>query len=102
MKQQLIQRIWKALDAYALENIVKGRQYNCTTTISTTLFCVCNSTRTIAVTDHWNGFEIVPSYDNNQIKQQIIGDLIKLQTTLFHVLASYNVYCIPLYKGVNT
>jgi len=31
----------------------------------------------------WNGFEIVPFLDNNQIKQQIIGDLIKLQQWLF-------------------
>jgi len=48
------------------------------------------------------GFEIVPSQDNNRIRQQIIGDLIKLQTTLFDVLASCNVSFTPLYKGVNT
>jgi len=34
--------------------------------------------------------------------QQIIGDLIKLQTTLFDVLTISNVSFIPLYKGVKT
>jgi len=33
-----------------------------------------------------NGFQIIPSYANNQIKQQIIGDLIKLQQRLFDAL----------------
>ena len=49
----------------------------------------------------WNGFEIYPSKDNNQIRQKIIGDLIKLQTTLFDVLAIH-VSFTPLYKGVKT
>jgi len=82
---------------------------NCTkcTTTSTTLICVCNRTRTTAMPapvllQTWNGFEIDPSYDNNQIRQKIIGDLIKLQTTLFDVLAIHNVSFTPLYKGVKT
>jgi len=50
LEQWLIQKIEKALDAYPLDNIGKGQYYNCTTTISTTLFCVCNSTRTTYVT----------------------------------------------------
>jgi len=47
------------------------------------------------------GFEIVPSYDNNQISQQIIGDFQASTTTLFDVLVSCNVSFTPLYKGVN-
>jgi len=50
----------------------------------------------------WNGFEIYPSKDNNQIRQKIIGDLIKFPTTLFDVLAIHNVSFTPLYKGVKT
>jgi len=41
----------------------------------------------------WNGFEIDPSEDNNQIK---------FQTTLFDVLAINNVSFTPLYKGVES
>jgi len=79
----------------------------CTTTTSSTLFCVCNRTRTTVVPapmflQTWNRFEIDLSYDNNQTRQQIIGDLIKLQTTLFDVLAINNVSFTPLYKGVKT
>jgi hypothetical protein len=48
------------------------------------------------------GFEIDPSEDNNQIRKKIIGDLIKLQTTLFDVLAINNVSLTALYKGVKT
>jgi len=40
----------------------------------------------------WNGFEIDPSYENKQIRQKIIGNLIKLQTTLFDVLTISNVF----------
>ena len=40
--------------------------------------------------------------DNNQIRQKIIGDLIKLQTTLFDVLEISNVSFTHLYKGVKT
>jgi len=50
----------------------------------------------------WNGFEINPSEDNNQIRQKIIGDLIQFQSILFGVLAINNVYFTPLYKGVKT
>jgi len=50
----------------------------------------------------WNGFEIFPSHDNNQIKQQIIGDLIKLHNDSFDVLTISNVSFTPLYKGVKT
>jgi len=49
-----------------------------------------------------NEFEIVPSYDNNQIKQQIIGDGQASTTTLFDVLTIINVSFTPLYKGVKT
>jgi hypothetical protein len=64
---------------------------------------VCNCTRTTVVPalvllHSWNGFEIDPSEDNNQIRQKIIGDLIKFQTTLFDVLAINNVSFTPLYK----
>jgi len=50
----------------------------------------------------WNGFEIDHSKDNNQIRQKMIGDLVKIQTTLFDVLAINNVSFTPLYKGVKT
>jgi len=91
--------LWRTLE--------KDHSTKCTTTISTTLFCVCNRTITTTVTTlvflyTWNGFQIVPSYDNNQIRQKIIGDLIKLQTTLFDVLAINNVSFTPLYKEVKT
>jgi len=49
-----------------------------------------------------NGFEIDSSWDNNYIRQKIIGDGSKLQTTLFDVLAIHNVSLTPLYKGVKT
>jgi len=50
--------LWRMLE--------KDNSTKCTTTISTTQFCVCNRTRTTTVTTllffyTWNGFEIVPS-----------------------------------------
>jgi len=48
-----------------------------------------------------NEFEIVPSLDNNHIKQQIIGDDQASTTTLFDVL-TINISFTPLYKGVKT
>jgi len=50
----------------------------------------------------WNGFEIVPSQDNNQIKQQIIDDYQASIKTLSDVLAINNISFTPLYKGVKT
>ena len=90
---------WRAL--------TKDNCTKCTTTISTTMICVCNRTRKTAMLapvflQTWNGFEIDPSWDNNQIRQKIIGDLIKLQTTLFDVMAISNVSFTALYKGVKT
>jgi len=49
-----------------------------------------------------NEFEIFLSKDNNQIKQQIIGDYQASTTTLFDVFAIINVSFTPLYKGVKT
>jgi len=74
----------------------------CTTTISTTLICVYNRTRTTAMPalvflQTWNGFEIAPSLDNNQIRHKIAGDLIKLQTTFFDVLENSTTYLSHLY-----
>jgi len=63
----------KALDAYSLENVEKGHLdevYNHYLHYSVFMFA---STRTTAVPatvflQTWNGFEIAPSYDNNQIR----------------------------------
>ena len=87
--------------------LTKDNCTKCTTTISTTLFCICNRTRKTAMPapvflQTWNGFEINPPQDNNQIRQKIIGDLVKLQSTRFDVLAISNVSFTPLYKGVKT
>jgi len=49
-----------------------------------------------------NVFQIIPSYDNDQIKQHIIFDDQASTTTLFDVLAVLNVFFTPLYTGVNT
>ena len=54
--------------------------------------CLCCRTRITALPakmflQNLNGFEIDPSQNNNQIRQKIIGDWSKLQTTLFDVLA---------------
>jgi len=38
IKQRLFQMDLKALDAYSVESVEKGLLYECTTTISTTLF----------------------------------------------------------------
>jgi len=64
--------------------------------------CVCNKTRTTAMhaslfLQTWNGFEINPSKDNNQIRQQIIGHLVKLQTTLFWCAGSSTTSLSHLY-----
>ena len=67
MKQQLIQMDLKSLDAYSLERVEKKDNCTkCTTTISTTLFSICNKTRITAIPapvflQTWNGFEIDPS-----------------------------------------
>jgi len=70
------------LDAYSLENVEKGQLYEVYNHYLHSSVFVSASIRTTAVTapmflHSWNGFEIAPSYDNNQIRQQIIGDLIK-------------------------
>jgi len=57
---------------------------------------------TLVVIYTWNGFEIVPSQDNNQIKQQIIDDYQASIKTLSDVLAINNISFTPLYKGVKT
>ena len=95
----------KAFNAYSLENVEKGQLYEVYNHYLHYSVFTSASTRTTVVLASvllhtWNGFEIAPSYENNQIRQQIIGDLIKLQTTLFDVLALYNVSFTPLYKGV--
>jgi len=50
--------------------------------------CLCYRTRITAMPatmflHTWNGFEIDPTYDNNQIRQKIIGDLIKASNDSF-------------------
>ena len=66
LKQQLIQMDLKSLDAYSFERVEKGQLYEVYNITSTTLFCVCNRTRTTDVPatvflQTWNGFEIDPS-----------------------------------------
>ena len=79
-KQRLIQRIWRHWTLLRWRELTKDNCTNCITTISTTLFCLCNKTRitTMPATmflHTWNGFEIK---DNNHIRQKIIGDWSKL------------------------
>jgi len=63
----------KAFDVYPLKSAEKGHS-----TIVQPL-STATAVFTLVIRYSWNGFQIIPSYDNNQIKQQIIGDLIKLQ-----------------------
>ena len=97
----------KALDAYSLESVEKGHLYEVYNHYLHYSVFMSASTRTTAVSatvffQTWNGFEIAHSQDINQIRQQIIGDLIKHQMTFFDVLAINNVSFTPLYKGVKT
>jgi len=90
----------KALDAYLVESIEKGHLYELYNHYLHYSVFVSASTRTTAVPatvflQTWIGFEIDPSYDNNQIRHKIIGDLIKFQTTLFDVLEFSNVSFTP-------
>ena len=107
IKQRLSQMDLKALDAYSGESVEKGQFYEVYNHYLLYFVFVYVSTRTTTVPatvflHTWNGFEIDLSYDNNKIRQHIIGDLIKLQTPLFDVLAISNVSFTPLYKGVKT
>ena len=88
MQQRLIQKDLKALDAYSLESVEKRHLYEVYNHYLHYSVFMSASTRTTVVPatvllQTWNGIEIAPSYDNNQIRHKIIGDLIKLQTTLF-------------------
>jgi len=49
-----------------------------------------------------NEFQIIPSRDINQNKQQIIGDDQASVTNLLMCWHFYNVSFIPLYKGIKT
>jgi len=95
------------LDAYSLESLEKGHLYEVYNHYLHYYDFMSASTRTTTVLatvflHTWNEFEIAHSYDNNQIRQQIIGDSIKFQMTLFDVLTLYNISFTPLYKGVKT
>jgi len=85
LEQWLFQRNLKALDAYPLKSAEKGQYYNCTTATPLTMSAIVQgySCTYIVLPYTWNEFEIVPLYNNNQIKQHIIDDLIKLQQRLF-------------------
>ena len=101
VKQRLFQMDWKASDAYSVESIEKGNLYEVYNHYIHYSVFVSAGTRTTVVPatvflQTWNGFEIDPSLDINQIRQKIIGDLIKLQTTLFDVLTIFNISFIPL------
>jgi len=66
MKQRLIQKDLKALDAYTLENVKKGQLYEVYNHYLHYSVFVSASTRTTAVPTlvflhTWNGFEIDPS-----------------------------------------
>jgi len=66
MKQRLIQKDLKALDAYSLESVEKGQLYEVYNHYLHYSVCMSASTRTIDLPatvflQIWNGFEIAPS-----------------------------------------
>jgi len=74
IKQRLFQRDLKALDAYSVESVEKGHLYEVYNHYLHYSVFVSTSTRTTVVPatlflQTWNGFEIDPLYDNNQIRQ---------------------------------
>ena len=95
MKQWLIQKDLKAVDAYSLESVEKGHLYEVYNHyLHYSIFMSANTRTTVVPAmvflQTQNGFKIDPSQDNNQIRQQIIGDLIKLLQRLnFDVLACF-------------